>query len=87
MEMLEMEMRSALGLQKYKKAKPASVNGTRWRIEMSVRKKSHGAASGLVLKLEYTASCIGEFDAEMRARKFAAQEGFVVWAITGFHKL
>lgn len=81
MDSLELEMRSALGLQRYKKAKEASYSAQKWKVVLSVRKKKHGAPSGVVFRFEHTASCLGIFDAEMQAREAARKSGLVVWAV------
>ena len=79
---LELEMKSALGLQTYKKAKKiTTAPKEEWLVILAVRDKVAGAASGTVKRFEHAAACVGEFDAQMQAYRAATLTGHVVWAL------
>lgn len=74
----EAQMARALGLH-VAAGRPQVSAIPKIRIRLSVRKGYEGTVKEFVR--EYRT--VGQLDAEMRARKEAKQQGFVVWCVAG----
>lgn len=85
MTVTEKEMRRALGMDTFVKAKQTAVSNS-WYIRCSVRRSANGVPEGSPFVYESTFPTISEFDAEMRLRKELNKKKLILWVLLDSHK-